>query len=183
MKDSSNTTLFSQLYKEYFNPFTRFAHSYVKDSCLAEDIVMESFMAYWENQKKLNPGSNIPAYILTTVKNKCLNHLQQLKVENKALNRLKENNIWELEMRISSLQECNANELLCNEIKHIIQQTLLQLPKQTRKIFEMSRFQNKSHKEIAEIYKLTTKGIEFHINKTLKILRIRLREYFTNFIL
>ena len=35
------------------------------------------------------------------------------------------------------------------------------MPEQTRKIFVMSRNENKSHKEIAELLDITTKGVEF----------------------
>ena len=46
-----------------------------------------------------------------------------------------------------------------------------------RHIFEMSRFENKSVKEIAEITQLSTKSIEYHITKSLKTLRTALKDY------
>ena len=41
----------------------------------------------------------------------------------------------------------------------------------------MSRFENKSILEIAEATNLTTKGVEYHITKSIKELRIRLKDY------
>ena len=58
-----------------------------------------------------------------------------------------------------------AYEVFTKEIQEIVDRTLDALPEQTRKIFVMSRNENKSHKEIAELLDITTKGVEFHISK------------------
>jgi hypothetical protein len=36
---------------------------------------------------------------------------------------------------------------------------------------------NKSHKEIAELLDITTKGVEFHISKATRTLRLALKDY------
>lgn len=59
----------------------------------------------------------------------------------------------------------------------IIHQTLAQLPEQTRKVFIMSRFYDKSNKEIAEKLGISVKGVEYHISKALKFLRVALKDY------
>ena len=41
----------------------------------------------------------------------------------------------------------------------------------------MSRNENKSHKEIAELLDITTKGVEFHISKATRTLRLALKDY------
>lgn len=64
-----------------------------------------------------------------------------------------------------------------HEIQTIIHNTLQSLPEQTRRIFEMSRFENKTVKEIAEETNITAKGVEYHITKALKVLRINLKDY------
>jgi RNA polymerase sigma-70 factor (ECF subfamily) len=89
---------------------------------------------------------------------------------------------WELNTRISTLQACNPEELFSVEIQQIVDETLNMLPERTRIIFTMSRYQNKSHKEIAQEFEITTKGVEFHIDKALKTLRISLKDYFSVFI-
>lgn len=73
-------------------------------------------------------------------------------------------------------------------LKHVIQKkysltkykpsyTIHYMPEQTRRIFEMSRFENKTVKEIAEETNITAKGVEYHITKALKVLRINLKDY------
>ncbi|MEO3239457.1 sigma factor, partial [Parabacteroides distasonis] len=74
MKDAfSDENMFSEIYREYKARFIYFAWTYVRDEFIAEDLVVESFMYYWENRRTLVNQLNIPAYILTVIKNKCLN--------------------------------------------------------------------------------------------------------------
>ena len=63
------------------------------------------------------------------------------------------------------------------EVNQIIQATLRTLPEQTRRVFKMSRFENKMNKEIAENLGITVKGVEYHISRALKEFRISLKDY------
>ncbi len=47
-----------------------FANTYVRDWDVAEDITTEALIYYWENRNTLSEVSNIPAYILTIIKQK-----------------------------------------------------------------------------------------------------------------
>jgi RNA polymerase sigma-70 factor (ECF subfamily) len=53
---------------------------------------------------------------------------------------------------------------------------------QTRRIFEMSRFENKTNNEIAEMLGLSSKSVEYHITKALKAMRVALKDYLPIFI-
>ena len=83
----------------------------------------------------------------------------------------------ELSIRISTLEACDPKEIFSDEVNRIIHKTLKNLPEQTHRIFEMSRFENKTVKEIADETNLTIKGVEYHITKALKALRINLKDY------
>ncbi|MDR0429757.1 MAG: RNA polymerase sigma-70 factor [Tannerellaceae bacterium] len=173
---------FNQLFADYQGRFIRFAHSYVRDVAVAEDFAMEAFMHYWENRHSFKQESNVPAYILTIIKNKCLNYLQHIQVREQAAGRIKDQAAWELQTRISTLEACNPTELFSAEAMEIVQNTLEAMPVRTREIFMMSRYQNKSYKEIATQLNLTEKGVEFHISKALKLLRHHLKDYLPVFI-
>ena len=63
---------------------------------MAEDITVDSLIYYWENREKLASDSNVPAYILTVIKHKCLNYLQRLRRHEEAIEYLKDCDTWEL---------------------------------------------------------------------------------------
>ena len=81
MKGSTDITKrFEHLYTQYRQRFVVIARRYVRNSMVAEDIVAESFVSFYNKCAKLPNDTNIPSYILTIVKNNCLNylHAQQL---------------------------------------------------------------------------------------------------------
>jgi RNA polymerase sigma-70 factor (ECF subfamily) len=83
----------------------------------------------------------------------------------------------ELEIRISSLQACEPNDIFSKEIKHIFYQTLEAMPENTKKIFTLSRLNDLTNKEIADKLGISIKDVEYHISKALKYLRISLKDY------
>lgn len=168
---------FATLFETYKEPFTMFANSYIRDIVVAEDIYVEAMMQYWEKRPLLPADTNIPAYILTTVRNKALNYLRHLDVKTEVEEHLFTHNTRELNFRITSLEACEPTDLFTEEMKQIICRTLAELPEQTRQIFFKSRYENKTNREIAEELGVSIKTVEFHITKALKVFRIKLKDY------
>lgn len=83
----------------------------------------------------------------------------------------------ELDLRVSTLEACEPDAIFDTEIQHIVQKALKQMPEQSRQVFIMSRYQNTPNKMIAEQLGISLKSVEFHITKTLKILRKELKDY------
>lgn len=177
MELSNELQIFNQLISDYQARFIRFANTYVRNLTVAEDVTMEALMYYWENRTSLADNSNPPAYILTIIKHKCLNYLQHQQTHLDTADLLMEHARWELFTRISTLEACEPDELFTAEIQAIVTKTLNSLSEQTRRIFIMNRYQNMTQKKIAEALHITPKGVEFHINKALKALRVALKDY------
>lgn len=175
--NSSNRKSLGALFEQYREPFILFARSYVKDIPTAEDIYMDAFMSYWEKRNELPEETNIPAYILTSIKNKALNFMRNQQTRNTIQEEITEHTQRELAFRISTLEACHPNDLFSSEIKLIVQKTLQELPEQTRKIFLKSRKEAKSNKEIASELGISSKTVEFHLTKALKLFRARLKDY------
>lgn len=179
---ASELAAFNELFTSYKGRFIRFAQTYVRDAAIAEDYVIDSLIYYWENRHKLEGDVNAPAYVLTVLKHKCLNYLQHQSLHEEVVDTMISHAQWELNTRIASLEACEPYELFVAEAQEIVKTTLARLPERTREIFVMSRMQNLSHKEIAEKLDITTKGVEFHIAKALKELRIGLKDYLPVFL-
>ena len=79
-------------------------------------------MYYWENRQSLSEDSNIPAYILTIIKNKCLNYLRHQQIHEEYSDKIKDYYEWELNTRIATLQACEPYELFISEIQELVQQ-------------------------------------------------------------
>lgn len=177
MDSFSDIRSFNLLFNEYYERFIRFAVGYVKERQTAEDFVSEAFAVFWENSHQLLPGTKPPAYIMTIIKNKCLNHLQHQQIQQRVASALKDHSEWVLQTKISTLEACDPDFLFSAEIQQIFDSTLNQLPKKTRRIFLMSRVEGLSYNVIAVKMNLSQKSIEYHISKALDLLRESLKDF------
>lgn len=167
---------FNEIYTSYYKKSFFFAKSYVHDDLAAEDIASDSLIKLWE-KLKTEKIDYIEPLLLTILKNKALNYLKHEEVKRTAFESMADWHQQELSIRISTLESCDPNEIFSDEVESIIRETLKLLPEQTRQIFLLSRFENKSNKEIAEQMGISIKGVEYHISKALKALRITLKDY------
>lgn len=173
--DMSNKD-FNRVYERNYRRSFLFAKSYVHDDLVAEDIAAESLFKYWQICKDSEEEVS-EAMLVTILKNKAIDYLRAEMRKQLALEDMAETAMRNLEIQVSALEACDPNELFSEEIQRIIQQTLKRLPEQTREIFWLSRYENLSVKEIAERQKLTPKAVEYHITKSLKVLRLALKDY------
>lgn len=167
---------FNIIYERNYRRSFLFTKSYVHDDMVAEDIATEALVKYWKLVMS-NESEVSEALLLTILKNKALDYLRHEAIHQAAIENLMELGNRELSIRISTLEACDPEEIFSAEIREIIDRTLQTLPEQTRKVFEMSRYDNKAIKDIAEETGLTVKGVEYHITKSLKVLRVSLKDY------
>ncbi|MEG2574302.1 MAG: RNA polymerase sigma-70 factor, partial [Bacteroides sp.] len=167
----------TEVFKRQQQQFIRFAYSYVRDVDEAEDIVMGAFTTVWERRNELLEHTNIPALLLTAVKNSSLNYLQHQEVRMNAEQRISNKQEKEMALRISTLEACDPNKLFCKEIQSLVHKAIEKLPTSSQQIFVLSRIKNLTNKEIAEQMNLSVKTVEFHITRSLKQLRTSLKDY------
>ncbi|MDR3268554.1 MAG: RNA polymerase sigma-70 factor [Tannerella sp.] len=171
-----NTASFSELYTQRYKSSFLYVKSYVRDDMAAEDIVSEALINLWQILKK-ETVKNPQALLLTMLKNDALNYLKHQEVKMAAMESISLKMARDLNYRIATLKACDPEEVFSSEVTEIIERTLLSLPEQTRRVFEMSRYDNLSIKEIAEQLAIVPKSVEYHITQSLKALRIALKDY------
>lgn len=173
---------FTNIYTQYYNKAFSFVKSYVHDDAVAEDITSDSLMKLWEKIKN-NEIDYLEPLLFAILKNAALDHLKHEEVKLTAIKSLSDWHVQELSLRITSLESCNPDDIFSSEIKQIVHDALETLPLQTKKAFVLSRFMDKTNKEISEIMNISVKGVEYHITQSLKVLRISLKDYLTIFLL
>ena len=91
MKNNSNLG-FNELYTQFYKKSLLFVNSYVHDIRLAEDIVSESIVAFWEKSKSISID-NPQAYLFRILRNNTLDYLKHLAIEKKARQKIIEKSI------------------------------------------------------------------------------------------
>jgi RNA polymerase sigma-70 factor (ECF subfamily) len=142
----------------------------------AEDIVSEALINLWQITRK-ETVEHPQALLLTMLKNDALNYLKHQEVKMAAMESISLKMTRDLNYRIATLEACDPQEVFSSEVTEIAERTLLSLPEQTRRVFEMSRYDHLSVKEIAGQLALSPKSVEYHITKSIKALRIALKDY------
>lgn len=176
-KASNKLKAFNDIYNSSYRKCFAFAKSYVHRNEVADDIASESMVKLWEQFDTIDNIQNIQAFLLTIVKNLCLNYLHREQLKIQTHDKIFNSALREIELRITSLESCNPEVLFSKEVSLIFEKTLAEFPEQTRKVFEMSRIEYMSNKEIAEALGITVKGVDYHISKAIKKLKISLKDY------
>jgi len=167
---------FNEIYNAYYRKSYLYVKSYIHDDMAAEDIVSEALIKLWERMKRetIDP---VRPFLFTILKNQSLDYLKHQTIIRNVHDNITETLNRELEIRTATLEASDPNYIFSSEVQQIIETTLNSLPKRTREIFVMSRFGNIPHKEIAELFNVSVKGVDYHIMQTVKELRSALKDY------
>ena len=77
---------------------------------VAEDIASESLIKLWQWIQD-NPVENIEPILLSILRNKALDYLRHESMKQQVITRISEKQNEELALRLSSLEDCNPNEI------------------------------------------------------------------------
>lgn len=165
MKDDEEA--FRLLFVHFFPPLTVFARRYVSDPQTCEDIVQDTFLKIWKSRKALDITTSARNFLITTVRNSCVDYLR--KKDTEARYQL-------LNSKNEPLYDSN-DVLTLTELETIINTALEKLPENIRETFMKSRFENKTYREIADESGLSVKTVESYMTRALKILRKELKDY------
>lgn len=157
---------FEYLFEQFFSPLTVYATYYIDSVDVCEDIVQDFFFKIWKNRKTLVIKSSVRNFLITSVKHSCIDYLRK-----------KETESHYIDYQIAH-ENCFVEEVYTTkELEQIISAALNKLPSNMRDVFELNRFHDLTYKEIAEKYGLSIKTIESYMTKSLKILRVELKDY------
>jgi RNA polymerase sigma factor (sigma-70 family) len=70
------------------------------------------------------------------------------------------------------------DEIMLRDLKNTIALEVSQLPDKCRSVYELSRIEHKSNKEIASHLGISEKTVENHLTKALKRLKLGLDHYY-----
>jgi len=167
---------FKVIFNKFYSRLYYFVLEFISLNDISENIVQDTFFTLWNKRHELKDESNLNAYLFTVAKNNCLYKLRDQRYRQKVFttNSLNQD---ELEMSIDVLSNLDSSAYTFDEIDRIVEKTLEELPPQCRKVFTLSRFEERKNKEIAEELNISVKVVEKHISKGLKKFRVSLKDY------
>ena len=157
-------------YLEIFSRYNKllYSHAYnkLRESEDAKDIVSEVFYALWAKRQQTLPKENLVGYLFIAVRYKIADFLSRKQV--------KQHYMASLQTYIDQSGAYTDHLVREKQLKEIIEEEISALPARMQEIFRMSRFEQMSHKEIAEKLALSEQTVKDQVKKALRILRIKL---------
>jgi len=156
---------FSELYNRYWKLLYESAWNVLRDQEACMEVTQEVFVWLWDHRVGLRINS-LPSYLKAAVKYKVTDVLRVNKTRDACFV-----NLDELEVENIFFDE---DPLEIKELKAVIAQMSAKLPARARLIFELSRNEQLSNREIAEKLGISEKTVENQITIALKKLRLSL---------
>ena len=138
-----DTSALEYFFQKYMELLYYRALGYVRDPEVAEDIVQEVFIRFWDNRKKLNITFSVPAYLTRSVVNACKNYLDHQLVRQHYEQKYQSEN-QEMEEQFAYDEE----EL--EELRKRLKVFMDSLPEKCREIFLMACVEGLKYREVAE---------------------------------
>ena len=158
----SNQEAFTTLYKKYWKQVYNFSRLYLTSQSVAEEVVQEVFIKVWESRDFMREGDNFKGLLFIITRNLIFNmHRKNLNEDFYKMTVLSAmENSYDIEEEIDAKNLGEYIDLL-----------IADLPPRRREIFNLSRKENKSYKEISQLLGVSEKTIENQIGEALKFLR------------
>lgn len=170
------------LYDQHYQILCHVASQYVKDDFLAETIVGDVIFHLWNVRQSLDITTSIRSYLMQSVRNRCMDYLKS------------QYNQRELAMSSPGLldfpvinyikgDDYPLGRLLEQELEGEIMKAIGRLPDECRRVFRLSRFEERKYEEIAKELNISVNTVKYHIKRALALLHEDLSKYLTAVIL
>ena len=157
---------YRHLFDVHYIPMCNVAFVLLKDKFLAESIAGDVIFRLWEKRKEIDIQTSLRAYLIRSVRNRCINYLNQEYVLRESVS-LSTDELSVSEGLPGNRQQHPLDILIEKELEEKVTLAVRKLPKETRTVFEMSRFDGLKYNEIAEKLGISVNTVKYHIKNAL----------------
>lgn len=159
---------FEEIFIRYWYRLFKVANARIKSREEAEEIVQDIFASLWKNHNILLI-SNLSNYLFSSVRKGVISKIRSKLVHEKYRNYY---------LQFFPGYSLATDEMVeFDELSTVIENALLQLPAKSQQVFRLNRLQGLSIPEISEMLKMPRRTIEHHLTKSLRELRMHLKDY------
>ncbi|PWK80430.1 RNA polymerase sigma-70 factor (ECF subfamily) [Mucilaginibacter oryzae] len=160
---------FKEIYRRYWKKLYGDAYKRLKNKELCEEVVQEIFSNLWHKRHTLQVNTTIAGYLHLAVLNQVVDQYRKQTIRAKHTEAFK----------LLSTEADNGTEdaIILRDLTQTLETEISHLPDKCRSVFELSRKQYKSNKEIAQLLGISEKTVENQITKAIKRLRMSLSHH------
>ena len=168
---------YKYIYDHYYVSLCHLANKYLKDAVQAEMIVGDTIFHLWEIRGKLQIKTSLLGYLVTAVRNRCINYLSLARVRREVpVSQLAAEAFYENELYATS-SDFVLEEVYEKELNQELAQALHSLPSDCKTVFLKSRLEEKKYEEISAELGISVNTVKYHIKNALRHLRKQIHKY------
>jgi RNA polymerase sigma-70 factor (ECF subfamily) len=156
---------FDAIFRTWYAPLVRAADAVVRERAVAEELVQDVMLELWRRRERLDGAGSPQAYLFQATRNRALNHLRHLRVEQRGAAEA---------AREESRDAPAPSQLVAAEMEAAVRLAIGELTPRCREVYELSRVHGLRYAEIADTLGVSVKAVEAQMGKALKALRERL---------
>lgn len=164
-----NQFAFTEVYRRYWHTLYLHAYKMLADEDSAKDIIQELFIALWSKAATMEVNSNLKSYLYMMARNRVINYIRK--------NKINDDFVLMLADAMPESDERLVKQIDDRDLITLIDKEINQLPPRMRQVFEMSRKNFLSNKEIASILGTTEETVKKQISNSLKVIKFKLDKY------
>lgn len=168
---TGSKTAFNLLFDRYFNKLLQFTIKRIQNRELAEEIVMDVMLRLWQHLDDLKADRTLNAYLFRAVSNAIIDQLRKKALQ--TIDLFSEGSTALHQLKTHDTED----DIEVKEIQKIYLQTLAQLSPKRKKVFELSRHEGRSHKEISQEMDISVSTVKQHINASLNTLKVVIKDH------
>lgn len=173
LREGSHEAL-TEIFRRFWKPLYLTAFYKLRSHTLAEETVQELFTELWDKRNSLFADHSnefyLSAYLNRAIKNKVLNQLRR---------RVYDKKYWDYCKQHLPSCECSTHELAeYNDLQENLNAALDQLSDKTKEIFVLHKLKGIPVVQISRDLKLSEKAVGYHLTKSVKELKLHLRDFF-----
>jgi len=159
---------FQQLFEKYAERIYYFSMRYIKNKEEAEEIAQEVFVRVWLRRHDLKEELSFSSYIFMIAKNALIDTIRRKQKETIFQDNIKPNT----ELYSSS----SSDSMEYKELSTLIDKSIKDLPLKRKQIYQLSREEGLTYKQIAEKLNISIKTVETHMRLALQQLKKSVNE-------
>lgn len=154
---------FSDIYQLYAASLIGFASSKLYSLEEARDLIHDIFVYLWIEREKIKIHSSLQSYLFAITRHRIIDHIRK--------NIIREEYASVLHKLTSDLENNLEKNIEAKDLGKVIEVVVGNLPMRTKEIYQLSRNENKSISEIAEMLNLSNQTVKNQLTSALKFLR------------
>jgi RNA polymerase sigma-70 factor (family 1) len=161
---SGSIKSFEQVYHQYHARLYYFVLKHTRSTYLSEEAVQLTFIKMWENRRNLSTQFDLSVQLFRIARSITIDLLRK---ERTAGRYIEVNEVNADETMALSVETDIIHKDQLNHVEALIEE----LSPVRKKVFKLSRFEELSHKEIAEQLSISPKTVENHIGRAIMHLK------------